>query len=49
MEPFQILGGALVVAAIVLLQLRREHDQLAPATIRADARRKKSVHQGRDM
>ena len=36
LEPLQILGAALVVAAIVLLQLRREHDQLAPATIRAD-------------
>jgi len=34
LEPLQALGGALVVAAIVLLQLRREQDQLAPALVR---------------
>jgi len=39
LEPLQILGGVLVVAAIVLLQLRREHDQLAPAMIRARKRK----------
>ncbi len=31
----QIVGGALVIAAIALLQLQREQDELAPETIRA--------------
>jgi drug/metabolite transporter (DMT)-like permease len=35
LELLQITGGGLVVGAIVLLQLRREHDRLAPALIRA--------------
>jgi drug/metabolite transporter (DMT)-like permease len=35
LAPFQILGGALVVGAIVLLQFRQEQDELAPALIRA--------------
>lgn len=30
----QIVGGVLVICAIVLLQLQREHDSLAPAEIR---------------
>ena len=39
LEPLQVLGGALVVCAIVLLQLRREQDRLAPAVIRDHAAR----------
>jgi len=35
MSPLQILGGTLVVTAIILLQLQREHDVLAPALIRS--------------
>jgi drug/metabolite transporter (DMT)-like permease len=35
MAPLQIAGGALVIAAIVLLQLKQEHDEKAPALIRA--------------
>lgn len=35
LEPLQVVGGAMVVGAIVLLQLRREHDELAPALIRS--------------
>lgn len=35
LEPLQIVGGAMVVGAIVLLQLRREHDDLAPVLIRS--------------
>lgn len=35
MAPLQILGGALVIGAIVLLQLRQEQDEKAPAMIRA--------------
>ncbi|MBW1721187.1 MAG: EamA family transporter [Deltaproteobacteria bacterium] len=34
MEPLQILGGVLVVAAVILLQLQREQDEMAPARIR---------------
>jgi drug/metabolite transporter (DMT)-like permease len=34
LEPLQILGGALVIAAIVLLQLQQERNELAPQTIR---------------
>ncbi|MFH1349580.1 MAG: EamA family transporter [Pseudomonadota bacterium] len=35
MGPLQVLGGALVICAIVLLQLRRDQDDLAPEIIRA--------------
>ncbi len=35
LSPLQVLGGGLVVAAIVLLQVRREQDKLAPVIIRA--------------
>jgi len=34
MELLQILGGALVISAIVLLQLQREQDEMAPERIR---------------
>ncbi|HSO60581.1 MAG TPA: EamA family transporter [Desulfobacterales bacterium] len=34
MAPLQILGGVLALAAIVLLQLRQEHDEKAPAVVR---------------
>jgi len=37
LEPLQIVGGAMVVGAIVLLQLKREHDELAPVLIRSSA------------
>jgi len=36
LEPLQILGGALVIAAIVLLQLQQERNELAPQTIRTN-------------
>jgi len=35
MEWLQILGGVLVISAIVLLQLQREQNEMAPAEIRA--------------
>jgi drug/metabolite transporter (DMT)-like permease len=35
MEPLQIIGGILVIAAIVLLQLKQEYDEKAPALMRA--------------
>jgi len=37
LAPPQILGGALVVGAIVVLQFRQERDELTPALIRAGA------------
>lgn len=39
MAPLQISGGLLVIAAIILLQLKQEHDEKAPAVIRARHRR----------
>jgi drug/metabolite transporter (DMT)-like permease len=35
MEPLQLSGGVLVIFAIILLQLRQEFDDKAPAVIRA--------------
>lgn len=35
LEPLQILGGALVIVAIVVLQLQRERSDLAPENIRS--------------
>jgi drug/metabolite transporter (DMT)-like permease len=35
MAPLQILGGGLVISSIVLLQVKPEHDALAPAIFRA--------------
>jgi drug/metabolite transporter (DMT)-like permease len=37
MGPLQIAGGALVIGAIVLLQLKQERDERTPALIRAQA------------
>ena len=34
LEMLQIMGGAMVIGAIVLLQIQQEHDMLAPAMIR---------------
>ena len=34
LQPLQMAGGAMVVAAIVVLQLKRERDDLSPANIR---------------
>ena len=36
MELLQILGGILVISAIVLLQMQQEQDEMAPAEIRAN-------------
>jgi drug/metabolite transporter (DMT)-like permease len=38
MTPLQITGGVVVIAAIVLLQLKQERDEKAPALIRARSR-----------
>jgi drug/metabolite transporter (DMT)-like permease len=35
MEPLQLAGGVLVIAAVVLLQIKQEHDDKAPALMRA--------------
>jgi len=34
LSPLQMVGGAMVVGAIILLQLKREQDELAPVHIR---------------
>lgn len=34
LEPLQIVGGAMVVCAVIFLQLKREQDELAPVLIR---------------
>jgi drug/metabolite transporter, DME family len=34
LEPLQLVGGALVIAAVVLLQLRREYDDKTPTLLR---------------
>ena len=34
LSPLQVLGGGLVVVAIIFLQLQREHDELTPVLIR---------------
>lgn len=40
MEPLQLAGGLLVISAIVLLQLKQEYDDKAPAIIRAKRNQK---------
>jgi drug/metabolite transporter (DMT)-like permease len=35
MDILQIIGGAMVIAAVILLQVQQEHDVLTPALIRA--------------
>jgi drug/metabolite transporter (DMT)-like permease len=39
LTPLQVLGAALVIGAIILLQLRSEQDELTPELIRARANR----------
>ncbi|MBN2032834.1 MAG: EamA family transporter [Deltaproteobacteria bacterium] len=38
MEPLQILGGTMVIGAIVMLQIQQEQDMLTPAMIREEKR-----------
>lgn len=38
MEPLQLVGGSLVIASVILLQLRQEFDDKAPSLIRARAK-----------
>jgi drug/metabolite transporter (DMT)-like permease len=47
LEPLQILGGVLVIAAIVLLQLQTEQDELAPELIRAQATQRNTPDVGK--
>jgi drug/metabolite transporter (DMT)-like permease len=41
MEPLQLVGGGLVIAAVILLQIEQEHDEKAPNLMRAQAKNKK--------
>jgi drug/metabolite transporter (DMT)-like permease len=36
LQPLQLLGGILVIASVVLLQMHRESDEKTPARIRAE-------------
>jgi len=38
LKPLQVMGGGMVVGAVIVLQLRREHDELTPALIRSRSR-----------
>ena len=42
LDPLQIFGAVLVIAAIVLLQIEREHSTLTPESIRANTRHHES-------
>jgi len=44
--PLQIFGGALVVCAIVLLQVKREKDLMTPELIRASRTQGRSPKNG---
>ncbi|MGA7878093.1 MAG: DMT family transporter, partial [Desulfoferrobacter sp.] len=35
MQPLQLLGGLLVIASVIILQVRQEYDDRAPSVIRA--------------
>jgi drug/metabolite transporter (DMT)-like permease len=38
LSPFQIAGGLLVITAIVMLQVQKEHTGLSPAALREKSR-----------
>ena len=40
LEPLQITGGVLVIASIIILQVKQEHDDKAPALIRSQNKSK---------
>jgi drug/metabolite transporter (DMT)-like permease len=50
MDGLQVAGGALVIASIVLIQVRRERDALTPELLRAKARQRgvSAADHGRD-
>jgi drug/metabolite transporter (DMT)-like permease len=35
LEPMQVMGGVLVIASIIILQIKQEYDEKAPALIRS--------------
>lgn len=47
MAPPQLMGGVLVIAAIILLQVKQEYDDKAPGIIRARSERKEVEKLGR--
>jgi drug/metabolite transporter (DMT)-like permease len=51
MEPLQVLGGILVIASIILLQVKQEIDPKAPSAIRLQAKcgAKGIAHGGKEM
>jgi drug/metabolite transporter (DMT)-like permease len=44
MEPLQLLGGGLVIAAVIMLQVKQEHDEKAPGLIRTQAEKKSHIN-----
>ncbi|MDY6790021.1 MAG: EamA family transporter [Thermodesulfobacteriota bacterium] len=43
LELWQVMGGGLVIASIIILQLKQEYDEKAPALIRSKSRSKSTV------
>ncbi len=43
LEPLQVTGGVLVIASIILLQIKQEYDEKAPALIRSQNKSKSSI------
>jgi len=43
LEPLQIMGGVLVIASIIILQIKQEYDEKAPALIRSKNRSKSAT------
>ena len=43
MEPLQLVGGGLVITAVILLQIKQEHDDKAPSLMRTQAKKEKAA------
>lgn len=43
MEPLQLVGGGLVITAVILLQIKQEHDDKAPGLMRTQAKKEKAA------
>ena len=43
MEPLQLVGGGLVITAVILLQIKQEHDDKAPSFMRAQSNKENTA------
>jgi len=43
MEPLQLVGGGLVITAVILLQIKQEHDDKAPGLMRAQSKKENAA------